>query len=60
MRESGAVSGGMIPKVAMALAALEALPRGLVKIAPAAGEDAVLAALSAETGTRFTRTETNR
>lgn len=60
MRASGAVSGGMIPKVEMALAALDALPGGVVKIAPAAGEDAVLAALSPTIGTRFTRTESRR
>jgi len=47
------LTGGMIPKVDAALGALAALPSGLVKIAPAAGADAVLAALSDDVGTRF-------
>jgi acetylglutamate kinase len=53
MRASGAIHGGMIPKVEAALAALEANPGGLVKIAPAAGGNAVLAALDPAVGTRF-------
>ena len=56
LRAEGAITGGMIPKVEMALAALAefaALGGGLVKIAPAAGEDAVLAALQDSIGTRF-------
>ena len=46
----------MIPKVDAALGALEALPTGLVKIAPAAGPDAVLDALTDAVGTRFVTT----
>lgn len=53
LKASGVVSGGMIPKVQSALAALAAHPRALVKIAPAAGADAVLAALGDAVGTRF-------
>lgn len=53
LRASGVVHGGMIPKVEAALAASKANPEALVKIAPAAGEDAVLRALAAEVGTRF-------
>jgi len=53
LRGAGVVSGGMIPKVEMALAARTELPQGLVKIAPAAGEDAVLAALEPGVGTSF-------
>ncbi len=49
----GVLRGGMIPKVEAALDALRALPQGLVKIAPAAGPDAVLDALRDEVGTRF-------
>jgi acetylglutamate kinase len=53
LRLAGVVSGGMIPKVEAALGALAANPGALVKIAPAAGDDAVLRALSPEVGTRF-------
>jgi acetylglutamate kinase len=53
LRRDGVVTGGMIPKVDAALAALAANPRALVKIAPAAGADAVLRALSPDVGTRF-------
>ena len=53
LRADGVLRGGMIPKVEAALLAMHALPNGLVKIAPAAGDDAVLAALRADTGTRF-------
>jgi acetylglutamate kinase len=53
LRASGVVSGGMIPKVLSALAALDAHPRALVKIAPAAGANAVLDALTDAVGTRF-------
>lgn len=49
----GVLRGGMIPKVEAALDASSALPQGLVKIAPAAGPDAVLDALRDEVGTRF-------
>jgi acetylglutamate kinase len=55
LRASGVVHGGMIPKVEAALAASKANPEALVKIAPAAGEDAVLRALSTHVGTRFTQ-----
>jgi acetylglutamate kinase len=53
LRETGVLSGGMIPKVDAALDALHAAPNALVKIAPADGEDAVLAALSTAVGTSF-------
>lgn len=52
LRAEGAITGGMIPKVEVALAALRSLPRGLVAVAPAAGPDALLAALAGR-GTRF-------
>lgn len=54
LRAGGVIRGGMIPKVDAALAALAANPDALVKIAPAAGANAVLAALDPEIGTRFT------
>jgi acetylglutamate kinase len=50
---AGVLQGGMLPKVEAALAALAANQAALVKIAPAHGVDAVLAALSPGTGTRF-------
>ncbi len=53
LRKAGVISGGMIPKVDAALGALRDLPRGLVKIAPADGDDAVLNALDDAVGTRF-------
>jgi acetylglutamate kinase len=53
LRECGVIQGGMIPKVEAALMALSENPRALVKIAPAAGGDAVLAALEPSTGTVF-------
>ena len=53
LRAEGVVSGGMIPKVEAAFAALEKNPGVLVKIAPAAGPNAVLAALDPGVGTRF-------
>ena len=53
LRAEGVVSGGMIPKVEAALAALETNPGGLVKIAPSAGPNAVLAALDPGVGTQF-------
>lgn len=55
LRERGVISGGMIPKVEAALAALASTTDCLVKIAPAAGPDAVLRALESSTGTRFAR-----
>jgi acetylglutamate kinase len=53
LRLAGVIHGGMIPKVDAALAALAANPDAAVKIAPAAGADAVLRALSTEVGTQF-------
>jgi acetylglutamate kinase len=53
LRASGVIQGGMIPKVEAALSALTHHPRALVKIAPAAGADAILRALDADTGTTF-------
>jgi len=50
---AGTVSGGMLPKLEAALLALQENPAALVKIAPAAAPDAVLAALREDTGTRF-------
>jgi acetylglutamate kinase len=51
LRKAEALAGGMLPKVEAALEAARALPTAVVKIAPAAGRDAVLHALSAEVGT---------
>lgn len=53
MREGGVLKSGMLPKVASALAALDARPKMLVKIAPASGDNAVLEALEVRTGTTF-------
>lgn len=53
LRQDGVIHGGMIPKVEAALAAQAVNPRALVKIAPAAGADAVLRGLSPDAGTRF-------
>jgi acetylglutamate kinase len=53
LKASGVVSGGRIPTVDAALAALDAHPRGIVKIAPADGDDCVLRALADDVGTRF-------
>ena len=53
LRRAGVIRGGMIPKVDAALGALRDLPSGLVKIAPADGDDAVLRALDDSVGTRF-------
>ncbi len=53
LRAAGAIAGGMIPKVEAGLAALAELPSGLIKIAPAAGENAIVAALEDSIGTRF-------
>lgn len=50
---SGVATGGMLPKLEAALAALADNPRALVKIAPAAADDCVRQALRANTGTRF-------
>jgi acetylglutamate kinase len=46
-------TGGMLPKLEAALLAQRENPRAIVKIAPAAAEDAVLAALGASVGTTF-------
>ncbi|MFN0008339.1 MAG: acetylglutamate kinase [Planctomycetota bacterium] len=54
LRADGVIHGGMIPKVDAALAALAANPDALVKIAPSAATNAVLAALDPGAGTRFT------
>ena len=54
LRQSGVIRGGMIPKVEAALAAVAENPDSLVKIVPAAGENAVLSALDPGVGTRFT------
>ncbi len=53
LRLAGVIHGGMIPKVDAALLALRENPGALIKIAPAAGADAVLRALRPEVGTRF-------
>jgi acetylglutamate kinase len=49
----GIATGGMLPKLEAALLAQRENPRALVKIAPAAADDAVLAALGAAVGTTF-------
>jgi acetylglutamate kinase len=53
LRAGGVVTGGMIPKTEAALAALRENPDAVVKIAPAKGEDCVMRALRATSGTRF-------
>ena len=53
LRNKGVLEGGMVPKVEAALAALFANPNGRVKIAPAAGPNSLLEALSPEVGTEF-------
>ncbi len=53
LRGAGVIAGGMIPKVEAALEALAAQPSALVKIAPSAGPDCVLQALSPAVGTTF-------
>jgi acetylglutamate kinase len=53
LRAAGVIAGGMIPKVEAALAALEAAPGIVVKIAHADAEDAILAALAPDAGTAF-------
>jgi acetylglutamate kinase len=55
---SGVIAGGMRPKIDAALAALRAAPDTTVKIAPAAGEGAIVAALDPAVGTAFARQET--
>jgi acetylglutamate kinase len=58
LRRAGVIRGGMIPKIDAALGALRDLPSGLVKIAPADSEDAVLRALDDTVGTRFVAANT--
>jgi len=48
---SGALQGGMLPKVRAALDAIESRPSCVVKIAPAAGTNALLEALEETCGT---------
>jgi acetylglutamate kinase len=55
LRARGIVEGGMIPKVQAALDAAATV--SLVKIAPAGGQDAVLAALESHVGTRLVGNE---
>jgi acetylglutamate kinase len=57
LQSAGVLSGGMLPKVDAALRGAAELPDGLVKIAPAAGPDAVLRALRDDVGTRFTNAD---
>lgn len=62
--DSGVITGGMLPKVAAALAALAAAPHTKVRIAPGAGapergEHAVLDALLGTTGTAFVEAHAN-
>lgn len=54
--QSGVATGGMLPKLDAALRALRDNPRALIKIAPGAAPDAVLAALRPSVGTTFTTT----
>jgi len=56
LHASGALSGGMLPKVEAALGAAFALHDGVVKIAPAAGRNAILEALTDDVGTTFQTT----
>lgn len=51
--QQGVATGGMIPKLEAALMARRDNPAALVKIAPAAGPDCVLAALREDVGTSF-------
>lgn len=53
LERAGVIAGGMCPKVRAGLQAADRLPEALVRIAPAAGENAVLAALEPGIGTRF-------
>lgn len=57
LRARSVITGGMIPKVDAALAGLAACGDVLVKIAPADGEDAILAALRDDVGTAFVKEE---
>ena len=51
--QTGAATGGMLPKLDAALLALRDNPAALVKIAPAGDGDAVLRALQPDVGTAF-------
>ena len=53
LKEAGTVQGGMIPKVEAALWACRQHAKGMVKIAPAQGENAILHALTPGVGTMF-------
>jgi acetylglutamate kinase len=53
LEDSGVIAGGMLPKVAAALAAAAAAPNAVVKIAPSAGADALTRALEPSVGTAF-------
>lgn len=53
LRAGGVITGGMIPKVEAALAALRTNRDAIVKIAPAGIDDCVLRALESDVGTRF-------
>ncbi|MEE8468982.1 MAG: acetylglutamate kinase, partial [Planctomycetota bacterium] len=54
LEQLGVLEGGMLPKVRAALAASTALSAGRVKIAPADGPSALLAALEPGVGTTIT------
>ena len=56
LEASGVIAGGMCPKVRSGLEAARRLPGALVRIAPAAGDNAVLAALEPGIGTQFLHT----
>ena len=53
LTETGALAGGILPKVRAAFAALAEAPEMRIKIAPADGPDAVLEALDGACGTLF-------
>jgi len=53
LTRQGVAKGGMLPKLEAALMARRDNPEALVKIAPADGDDAVLAGLQPTIGTRF-------
>ena len=53
LAREGVLAGGILPKVRAGLAAAEALPGALVKIASAGGRDALRAALAPSAGTTF-------
>lgn len=51
LRAAGVLGGGMLPKLDAAFAAADARPDALVRVAPAAGPDAINAALGEGVGT---------